>query len=137
MNVAMAVSPAASSATAELFQRINALRAELGLNQLAWNDQLTAAALRHNADMAATGRVSHTGSDGTLEQDRIRATGYAASASDEVIYASVNGIEPVWGFWSTHAIHRYVLTNPRFTEVGISAYTAGAITYFTADFGKP
>lgn len=137
LNVSMAASPAASSAAVELFQRINALRAENGLNQLTWNDQLATAALRHNEDMAATGRVSHTGSDGTLEQQRIAATGYVASASDEVIYASVNGIEPVWGFWSTHAIHRYVLTNARFTEIGISAYTAGAITYFTADLGKP
>lgn len=137
LNVALAVNAGSGGEAAELFQRINALRAELGLNQLAWNDQLAAAALRHNADMAATGRVSHTGSDGTLEQQRIAAAGYAASASDEVIYASVNGIEPVWGFWSTHAIHRYVLTNARFTEVGISAYTAGATTYYTADFGKP
>lgn len=138
LNVSMSVaSPAASGAVVELFQRINALRAELGLGQLTWNDQLATAALRHSADMAATGHVSHTGSDGTLEQQRIAAAGYAASASDEVIYASVNGIEPVWGFWSTHGIHRYVLTNPRLTEIGIAAYTAGATTYYTADFGKP
>ncbi len=137
LNVSLAASPVGGGEAMILFQRINALRAELGLNQLAWNDQLTEAALRHNADMAATGRVSHTGSDGSLEQQRIAAAGYSASASDEVIYASVNGVEPVWNFWSTHAIHRYVLTHARFTEIGISAYTAGSITYYTADFGKP
>ncbi len=136
-NVLLAASPSSNGAAVELFQRINALRAERGLNQLAWNDLLATAALRHNEDMAATGRVSHTGSDGTLEQQRIAATGYAASASDEVIYASVNGIEPVWGFWSTHPIHLYVLTNERYTDVGISAYTAGGATYYTADFGVP
>jgi uncharacterized protein YkwD len=136
-NVVMAVNSGSSSSVTELFQRINTLRAERGLNQLAWNDQLAAAALRHSEDMAATGRVSHTGSDGTLEQQRIAAAGYAASISDEVIYASVNGIEPVWSFWSTHPVHVYVLTNGRYTDVGISAYTAGATTYYTADFGEP
>ena len=136
-NMSLAVSPSSNSEAVELFQRINALRAERGLNQLAWNDLLATAALRHNEDMAATGRVSHTGSDGTLEQQRIAASGYAASASDEVIYASVNGIAPVWGFWSTHPIHLYVLTNDRYTDVGISAYTAGGVTYYTADFGEP
>ena len=137
LNVSLGANPGSDNAALELFQRINALRAENGLNQLAWNDLLATAALRHNADMAVTGRVSHTGSDGTLEQERIAATGYAASTSDEVIYASVNGLEPVWNFWSTHPIHKYVLTNARFTDVGISAYTVGGTTYYTADFGKP
>jgi uncharacterized protein YkwD len=137
LNVSLAANPGSTSAALELFQRINALRAQNGLNQLAWNDLLAAAALRHNADMAATGRVSHTGSDGTLEQQRIAEAGYVASASDEVIYASVNGLEPVWSFWSTHSVHYRVLVNARFTEIGISAYTVGSTTYYTADFGKP
>ncbi len=136
-SVSLAAKPGSNSAVMELFQRINSLRAGQDLSQLAWNDQLAAAALRHNEDMAATGRVSHTGSDGTLEQQRIAASGYTATASDEVIYASVNGIEPVWSFWSTHPVHVYVLTNVRYTDVGISAYTAGATTYYTADFGEP
>jgi uncharacterized protein YkwD len=136
-NVPLSVSPGSMGAAVELFQRINTLRVQNGLNQLAWDDQLAAAALRHNQDMAVTGNVSHTGSDGSLEQERVKVAGYAASASDEVIYASVNGLEPVWQFWSTHRIHYLVLVNARFTEIGISAYTAGATTYYTADFGKP
>jgi uncharacterized protein YkwD len=136
-NVPLSVNPGSTGVAVELFQRINTLRAQNGLNQLAWNDQLAAAALRHNQDMAATGNVSHTGSDGSLEQDRVKTAGYAALASDEVIYASVNGLEPVWQFWSTHHIHYLVLVSTRFTEMGISAYTAGAMTYYTADFGKP
>ena len=136
-NVRLAVNPGRTDAAIELFQRINALRAQTGLDQLAWNDQLATAALRHNQDMAATGRISHTGSDGTLEQDRIQAAGYAASASDEVIYAGINGLDPVWQFWSTDRVHYRVVVSARFTELGVSAYTAGASTYYTADFGAP
>jgi hypothetical protein len=100
---------------------------------IARNDQLAAAALQ---PIGGCHRPCQPYRLGHAEQQRIAATG-EASASDEVIYASVNGIEPVWGFWSTHGIHRYVLTNPRLTEIGISAYTAGSTTYYTADFGKP
>jgi uncharacterized protein YkwD len=61
---------------AQILGRINALRQQNGLLPLDLNSALTASAQRHSDDMARTGNVDHTGSDGSSIESRIRESGY-------------------------------------------------------------
>ena len=67
---------AQGSDAGQILARINTLRTQNGLTPLDLNGQLAASAQQHSDDMAATGNVSHTGSDGSSIDSRIRASGY-------------------------------------------------------------
>jgi uncharacterized protein YkwD len=68
----------------DLLSRLNTLRLQNKMNTVSLNSALTAAALRHSQDMAKTGNISHTGSDGSTPNQRIQAAGY--EAGEEAIY---------------------------------------------------
>jgi uncharacterized protein YkwD len=126
-----------SAAATELFNRINALRAQKGLPAYALNSQLTAAALAHSQDIANTGNITHTGSDGSTSAQRIKAAGYSGAFTSENIYGGQVSVDDVWGFWSTDKDHLPNLIDTRFTDIGIGVVTSGSNTYYTADFGGP
>src|SRR5512135_2537961 len=67
---------AQNDTVAALLGRVNALRVQSGLLPLAISSQLTAAAQRLAADMAKTGIVDHSASDGSTMDSRIRASGF-------------------------------------------------------------
>lgn len=134
-----ATAPVGTSTTAlasDLFNRINGLRAQNELKSVLSNNLLVAAAARHSQDMAKTGTVSHTGSDGSLEQQRAKEAGYAGSV-DEVVYGGRVTVDEVWNFWTSHKEHANVILNARFTEVGVSVINVGDRYYYTAVFGAP
>ena len=136
--------PQASAAqvdpTFELLGRIDTLRRQNGLAPLAFNEQLVAAAQRHSQDMANTGRVDHTGSDGSSIEQRIAASGYGGengySAWGENIYGGgISTIDAAWTFWTNSTVHRNNLLSERYREIGIGAATSENGTYFTLNFG--
>ncbi len=128
----------------QMLTLINAVRASNSLPTLSANDELSAAAQSHSADMACNNYLSHTGSDGSTPDSRIAASGYTASLSRENIYAQ----PPQYGgtpqsamdWWMGDAIHQAAILNPDVTGVGMgyayySRCTLGG--YFTVDFAKP
>jgi uncharacterized protein YkwD len=123
---------------------INQARVANGLSTLTASPALSAAAQVHSQDMACNNFISHTGTDGTLEQQRIAAQGYSASRSDEAIYAAFpnGGGDPASAvdWWLNEPIHRAILLAPDFTVFGggyAFVSTSGAGGYFTVDFAKP
>ena len=126
-----------SGAILELFNRINALRAQHGLSPYAWNDQLAAAAHVHSVDMARTGRIDHTGSDGSTPAQRIKAAGYLGGATTEDIYGGEASVDDVWDFWSTDPFHLPTLISTQYTDIGIDAFAVGRNIFYTADLGGP
>lgn len=123
---------------------INAARATNGLPALTLNDQLSSAAQLHSADMACSGTLSHTGTDGTTPAARIAAAGYSASISRENIYAQ----PPQYGgnpqaavdWWMSDQIHRDAILNSQVIQIGIgyAAYSKSPLGgYFTVDFAAP
>jgi uncharacterized protein YkwD len=123
---------------------INNARAANGLSALTLNDQLSSAAQTHSIDMACSGNLSHTGSDGSTPASRIAAAGYNASISRENIYAQ----PPQYGgnpqaavdWWMSDQIHRDAILNTQVTQVGVgyAAYAASPLGgYFTVDFAAP
>jgi uncharacterized protein YkwD len=132
--------PASSSVTDtanELLRRINTLRIQNGLQTVSLNTALTTAAQRHSQDMANSGNISHTGSDGSTPEQRMRAAGYLGSTGEEAIYGGRATVDDAWYFWTTDRVHANMLLKPEYTVVGIAAVNAADRSYYTMDFGKP
>ncbi len=128
----------ALDAVVDLFNRTNALRAQNGLPPYRLSDKLNASAERHSQDMASTGNIDHTGSDGSTAKQRIRDTGYEAQFTGEDIHGGVVTVDDAWNFWSTDPPHQATLLNQQYVDIGISVVKGqrGAY-YFTLDLARP
>ncbi|MGV6817067.1 MAG: CAP domain-containing protein [Thiotrichales bacterium] len=107
---------------------------------VSWNTQLFEAASGHSQDMITNNFFSHTGSDGLEVGDRIRSTGYVASAWGENISAGRTTAKEVIDAWLDSPGHCANIMNPLFTEIG-AAYARDEntdfVTYWTLDFATP
>jgi uncharacterized protein YkwD len=123
----------------QIASAINQERANAGLPALTINSTLTNSAQAHAADMACSGRISHTGSDGSSAYSRILASGYSPSYSEEIIYGG-GGPQAAMSWWMSDQIHRDAILNPKSTEMGVGyAYFANGSygDYFAVDLGSP
>lgn len=117
---------------------INAERANAGLPQLSFNDQLSSAAQGHAADMACNSMISHTGSNGSSSYARVLASGYSGTFTEEIIYGG-GGTEAAMSWWMNDKIHRDAILNPNATEMGVgyAYFSNGAYgDYIAVDFGR-
>ena len=107
------------------------------LPPVAWSDDLASAAQSHSQDMADNQYQSHTGSDGSSADDRIKASGYTnAKSTGENAYAYAGSVDNAmqaflydWGV--SDAGHRRNLLQPgvsagdSFRDVGIGIVNTG------------
>ncbi len=130
------VTPDASGAVLELFNRVNALRAANGLAPYRLSSKLNASALRHSQDMADTGNIIHGGSDGSTAKQRILDTGYGDWPVAENIFGGVATVDDAWQYWTQDPAHQEGLLSQQFRDVGIGvAKGKGGTVYYTMDFG--
>jgi hypothetical protein len=132
---------AQANLAAELLARINTLRVQSGLLPLATSTQLTAAAQRLSSDMAMTGNVDHTASDGSTMDARIRAAGFGHWRGfgiwAENIYGGQTATpDDALNFWTTSQVHRANLLSPRYREIGLSVTSSDKGVFFAIDFGS-
>ena len=123
----------------QIASAINQERTNAGLPALTINTILTNAAQAHAADMACSGRISHTGLDGSSAYSRILASGYSPSYSEEIIYGG-GGPQAAMTWWMNDQIHRDAILNPKSTEMGVGyAYFANGSygDYFVVELGSP
>jgi Cysteine-rich secretory protein family len=126
---------------AQILGRINALRQQNGLLPLDLSSTLTAAAQRHSDDMARTGNIDHTGSDGSTVDSRIRDAGYGHWRNfglwGENIYGGqMANVDAAWNFWINSQVHRANILKPRYREIGIGVGRSDNGTYYTLNFGS-
>ncbi|NPV76565.1 MAG: hypothetical protein HPY59_09360 [Anaerolineae bacterium] len=128
----------------ELLLSINQARREAGLQELILQNQLSAAAYAHSADMACKDFVDHVGSDGSSWTTRIKAQEYRYSYASENIYVGnpAFGGTPQGAFtwWMNSKIHRENILSLRATEIGIAyVYNASSTYggYYTLVFARP
>ncbi len=124
---------------AQIAAAINAERVNAGLSELTINPTLTEAAQAHAVDMACSGRISHTGSDGSSAYGRIQAMGYTPSYYEEIIYGG-GGPQAAMTWWLNDQVHRDAILNPKSTEMGVGyAYFASGSygDYFVVELGRP
>jgi uncharacterized protein YkwD len=124
--IAIAPIPTPNAPTGEmqiqLFQRINAIRAEHGLPPFQYNLKLENAAQSHVTDMQSHGLRSHRGSNGSTYYDRMVAAGYTPTerwgAANETIGWG-NNLDRQISWWMNSAVHRSIILSSHYTEIGI------------------
>ena len=122
----------------DLLNRANALRAQNGLTPYKLSDKLNASAQRHSQDMANTGSIDHTGSDGSTVRQRILDAGYEAQFTGENIYGGMATVDDAWDYWANDPLHRANLLDKLFTGIGISVVKGSRGTfYYTMDLAWP
>lgn len=124
----------------DLLALINNARLAQGLYPYVLNPALNAAAQRHSDDMAATGQVSHTGSDGSSDVQRILEAGYGAYAFGprvgENIYGGPGQADVPFNAWMDTPGARTNLLHDKYREVGIGvASDAQGRNFWTVAFG--
>ena len=114
----------------ELVAVINAYRAKAGLPPMTYHPQLQAAAEAHAKDMAARGRLSHTGSDGSSFVDRAKRAGYSVrSAGGEIIAGSGNEKEAVRMWRGSGGHNAQMLSNRKYVGAAVSGDFACAVFF--------
>ncbi len=101
---------------------VNSLRQASGLQQVALNSKLAAAASTHSRDMSVQNRPWHFGSDGSSPIDRVRRAGYAGPMIGEVISETYETELETLAAWMDDPGSKGVLMDPRATQMGFSWY---------------
>ncbi|MEL7301229.1 MAG: CAP domain-containing protein [Pseudomonadota bacterium] len=99
----------------------NAYRASLGRAPLAGDAELARAATIHACDLAASGRFSHQGSDGSNVGDRARTAGYAWAFIAENIAKGQPSAASVLSSWRSSSGHNDNLLDPAAREIGVAS----------------
>ena len=106
---------------------------------------IDASAYGHSYDMGVNNFFSHTGSDGSLPWDRMRAQGYYYSSAGENIAAGYSS--PVWVMqgWMNSSGHRANILSASYRELGVGYFYDDPATYpgpwgyghyWTQNFGR-
>ncbi|MFQ5340635.1 MAG: S8 family serine peptidase [Anaerolineae bacterium] len=101
-----------------LISAINEARTVLGLSALHPNDALMQAAEAHSSDLANNNRWSHTGSDGSTPQERMRRAGYPLGDGDEALAGNSTDISEIVTAWTRNPRHYAMLMSPDYVDIG-------------------
>lgn len=123
------------------FALINQKRAEIGLEPLAWSDDVAKIARLHSENMAKFKFFSHTGIDGKMVDDRADSLGITkwTAMGENIAYnrGYKNPVEIAVEKWMLSQGHRENLLNDRWKESAIGiAVTDDGTYYFTQVFLK-
>ena len=134
-----------------LLELINAERAKVGAQPLAFNGDLNEAAEQHSAWEIATDTFSHTGSGGSTAGQRMANAGYVFSGAwswgENIAWASLRGdpgyqdeVLLLHNSLMTSAPHKANMLNVNFKEVGlgieVGQYQQWQAAFITEDFAK-
>ncbi len=130
----------AQNPASDLLGLVNSARLNQGLHPYVVNAGLTGAAQRHSDDMAATGQISHTGSDGSSSTQRILDAGYGAYefglVASENIYGGTGGAQFPFDEWMGQPGARANVLHQKYREVGIGVASDGqGRTFWTLSVG--
>ncbi len=134
-----------------MLQLVNAERAKVGAQPLAFDDNLNTAAEHHSSWMIDTDTFSHTGVDGSSPGDRMEAANYVFSGSwawgENIAWRStrspsdfVDEVEQMHISLMNSPGHRANILNDNFREIGIGLeigpYDGFEGAFITQDFAK-
>ena len=123
----------ASGATARVVELVNDERSKAGCKPLTVNAKLTKAAQAHSKDMADHRNMSHTGSNGSSPDDRIKAAGYDWNSYGENVAYGYSTPESVMKGWMDSPGHKRNILDCSYKEIGVGLAQPG--DYWTQDFG--
>lgn len=128
--------------------RTNMYRMQNGCEALTINSKLNQAAQGHSDDMAYNDFFSHTGSNGSTLETRLKAVGYKYLEAAENLAAGYSSPESVVDAWFNETPpndgHRLNILNCNFKEIGVGYTYLNNDTgdtnyhhYWAQDFGNP
>ena len=125
----------ASANEKQVFELVNKVRAQNGLSQLKWADDLAALARAHSRDMINRRFFSHNNPDGLSPFDRMKAAGISYRTAAENIAYGQRTPEAVMNAWMNSSGHRANILNANVKEIGVGAVAdkSGTI-YWTQEF---
>jgi len=118
---------------------VNRERVSRDIPRLEMHAALMDAAAAHSLDMASTGNPSHTGSDGSDPDDRIRRAGYNPGYWGECVAAGYPTPAEVVAGWMNSPPHRDILLSRNYVHIG-AGYACSGIGlshYWTVDVASP
>ena len=140
--------PSKADLEAYMFNRVNDIRAQYGLNPYRPDAELFRAAEEHSADMIAHDYFSHVSPNGESPGDRLHDAGYDWSGYSEIIaYSSDNGVmeftdmDGLLNLWMNSSGHRAAILSTSNTEAGFGIeygeFNGRTVVMGTGDFGRP
>jgi uncharacterized protein YkwD len=127
---------------AQVITALNAYRAQHNLPAYTVNAQLAHAAQRHANDIACHKLYSHTGSDGSTPQSRVKDTGYVAKSVSENVngnYPPLDG-QAVVNWWINDkgdVRHGQNLLSTAFKEIGVGYSFFDNYGFYALVFATP
>jgi uncharacterized protein YkwD len=127
---------------AQVITALNAYRAQHNLPAYTVNAQLAQAAQRHANDIACHKLYSHTGSDGSTPQSRVKDTGYVAKSVSENVngnYPPLDG-QAVVNWWINDkgdVRHGQNLLSTAFKEIGVGYSFFDNYGFYALVFATP
>lgn len=112
-------SAGASQPARDVVQMVNDLRAQNGLHALDISPELEKAAEKHAADMARSGKLSHTGSNGSTPAKRAKRAGYRFCTVAENVAAGQQSSAEVMQAWANSAGHRKNMLKPKARDIAV------------------
>jgi uncharacterized protein YkwD len=120
----------------QIVAQTNQHRAAAGCGPVVLNPQLTSAAVRHSAYMAATGNFSHTGRNGSTLTTRTLTAGYRTPLGENIGWGYRTGTA-MMNAWMASSGHRANILNCAAHAVGVGVgYATNGTPYYTQDFGR-
>ncbi len=128
-----------NAAEEALFAAINRARKTKRLPALRISAPLAHAARAHSADLRATSRCSHEGSDGSSLQDRLAAVGVVPARYGEVVACGSASAKAAVEQWLDSDAHRDILLGRAFKSVGVGVALGAEVSdaRWTAVLGAP
>ncbi|MEM7760950.1 MAG: CAP domain-containing protein [Cyanobacteria bacterium P01_A01_bin.40] len=121
-----------SRAALEVARLTNQVRAKRGLRPLRSNCRLYKAAQNHSVNMARMRKTTHTGSDGSNMETRVKRVGYRYSTLAENVAGGQKTPSQAVRAWLNSPGHRRNMLSPKYTEIGVGASN----NYWTQVFGR-
>ena len=119
---------ALAGSEAQLFARVNQVRAQHDLNPLRGSTELAAVALAHAKDMARRGYLAHENPEGQNPLNRVTAAGVSGFRllAENIGSSTVGGdrIEAIVSGWMGSHDHRENVLNPAFNTAGVGVVDA-------------
>ena len=115
----------------QVIELTNQERAELGLDSLIFNQNLSEAALAKGQDMFADQYWSHTAPDGIDPWFFIKQAGYQYQLAGENLARDFSNTEGMMAAWMASPTHRANIINSRYEEIGIAVIDGSLDGYQT------
>ncbi len=124
----------------DVYNRVNALRAQYGLAAYRLDPVLSAAAQAHSEWGASSGYFDHVQPDGSRPTDRAIRAGYGNAGeirvSENIYWGSNATPESAVTWWTNSSIHFQGMTSAFYEDIGVGVAYGASGGYYTLMFGK-